>query len=295
MEALHRPVMLREALEFLDLGRARVAVDATCGEGGHTAAMLERMRSDAVLLAVDRDSEVLKVAETRLGGDARLRLIQASYAELPRLLDARRFGRADALLVDLGVGSFQLGRPERGFSFDSTTLDMRYDRTGPGPTAADFLAGAAEEEIARVLYEFGEERRSRRIARAIVERRERSRMETGAELAALVQRVLGRRGRIHPATRTFQALRIFVNRELEHLERLLESLPDILSEGGRFVALSFHSIEDRLLKRALRGYAESKRMRLLTKKVVRPTAEEVRLNRRARSARLRAAEMLRCG
>ena len=289
--AVHLPVMVSEVVSFLNLQRARLVVDGTCGEGGHSEVILRHLSSDARLLLLDRDPEILEVARMRLGGDRRVRFAVGSYADVEDILNSFGFGKCDSFLVDLGMSGYHIERGDRGFGFDSDRLDMRFNRSC-GVSADEFLATASAEEIERVLREFGEERFARRVAKAIVSERKREPINSGKRLARLIERVVGRRGRIHPATRTFQALRIWVNDELEHLKRFLGSLERVLGRGARFVSIAFHSLEDRLIKRALSEYAEGGFMRILTKKVVRPTAEEVKRNPRARSARLRAAEVL---
>ena len=284
-------MMVSEVVSFLNLQKARLVVDGTCGEGGHSEVILGHLSPDATLLLLDRDPEILEVARMRLGGDRRVRFAVGSYADTEKILNSFGFGKCDALLVDLGMSAYHIERKDRGFGFDSGRLDMRYDRRS-GVSAEEFLASASVEEIERVLREFGEERFAWRIAKAIVSERKREPINSGKRLARLVERVVGRRGRIHPATRTFQALRIYVNNELGHLRRFLGGLDKVLGRGARFVSIAFHSLEDRLIKRALSEYAEGGFMRILTKKVVRPTVEEVKRNPRARSARLRAAEVL---
>ena len=276
----HAPVLVDAVTGFL-AGRGTV-VDMTLGAGGHTEALLaagvERV------IGVDRDPTALSLAAQRLEvfGD-RVHLIRSTFAAVE--VD----GPVDGILYDLGVSSMQLDRPERGFGYrQDGPLDMRMG--GEGPSAADLVNELPEEELANVIFEFGGEHRSRRIARAVVRARERSPIETTDALARVVAGALGRRpGGPHPARRTFQALRIAVNRELEELDASLPQAVELLAPGGRVVVLAYHSLEDRIVKRA---FLEDERLLRLTKKPVMPGPDEIAANPRARSARLRAAERL---
>jgi 16S rRNA (cytosine1402-N4)-methyltransferase len=289
----HVPVMRAEVVAALAPGRGGLFVDGTVGLGGHASALLEA--GAGRLIGIDRDADALAIARERLErwGD-RVELVHADYRQLPSVLDARAIDRVDAILADLGVSSLQLDAAGRGFSFQrDEPLDMRMDRSA-GPTAADLVAALPEQELADVIFRFGEERYSRRIARAIVEARVHQPIATTGELAALVRRAVPRRGYspIHPATRTFQALRIRVNGELEGLDRFVEDGCRRLAPGGRLAMIAFHSLEDRVVKHTLRRLAadDTMSLRLLTKKPQRPTEAEVAANPRSRSAHLRAAE-----
>jgi len=267
-------------------------VDGTLGAGGHAAALLERCAPDGRLLATDRDAETLDRAPRGLAGSGRAELVHADFRELPALLDERG-ARPDGVLLDLGVSSLQLDDPERGFSFRADgPLDMRLDRSR-GETAADLVHGLAECDLADLIYRYGEERASRRVARAIVRARERQPLATTGELAAVVRRVVprGRRFGLDPATRTFQALRIAVNRELEGLGDALRALAARLAPGGRLAVIAFHSLEDREVKHGFRALARDG-FRLLTRKPIRPGEAERIANPRSRSARLRGLERL---
>ncbi len=275
--------MVHEVVGFLE-GRKTV-VDMTLGAGGHAAALLtagvERV------IGVDRDPSALASATERLSsfGD-RFHTVRARFSEIEEVdVD----GAVDGVLFDLGVSSMQLDRPERGFSYrDDGPLDMRMG--DEGPTAADLVNGLPEKELADLIFRFGEEPRSRRIAGAIVRARSRDRIETTDQLAGVVVSAVGRRpGGPHPARRTFQALRIAVNRELEELAASLPQAVELLAPGGRVVVIAYHSLEDRVVKRAFR---EDDRLAILTKKPMQPTLEEIRANPRARSAKLRAAERI---
>lgn len=285
----HEPVLLRETLELLAVRPGGSYADGTVGLGGHAAAVLRRSAPDGRLLAVDRDREALELSRERLAEfGSRVRLEHADWKDLPALFGEER---PQGVLLDLGVSSLQLDTPERGFSFRADgPLDMRMDRTG-GPTAADVVNRMPEAELADVLYQLGEEHASRRIARAIVRARQRVHLRTTGELADLVRGAAGRpRGRgLDPATLTFQALRIYVNRELEGLRPALEAIADRLAPGGRLAVIAFHSLEDREVKNAFRDLARGD-YRLLTRKPLRPSDEEVARNPRARSARLRGLE-----
>ncbi|HZH89418.1 MAG TPA: 16S rRNA (cytosine(1402)-N(4))-methyltransferase RsmH [Pyrinomonadaceae bacterium] len=314
-DAPHRPVLLTESVRYLAPERGGLFVDATLGLGGHSEALLEAS-PDVRVIGIDRDPEALELARARLAvfGE-RFHAAHANFKEIADVLaDASKVagaGELSGVLADLGVSSLQFDAAERGFSFrHDAPLDMRMDARGEEETAAELLARLPEEEIARIIFEYGEERKSRRIARWLVERREEGRpVETTADLAALVARAVGykRTDRIHPATRTFQALRIAVNGELEGLEAFLEASIDLLQPSGRLAIISFHSLEDRIVKRALRrlsGQCECDRrlpvcacnarraVEILTRRPVTPTDAELVENPRARSAKLRACRKL---
>ena len=289
----HVPVMRAEVVHALAPERGGLFVDCTLGLGGHAAAVLEAGANR--LIGIDRDADALAIARERLAPWAeRIELVHSDYREIGDLLGARGIGSVDGILADLGVSSLQFDGEGRGFSFQrDEPLDMRMDRSA-GPTAADLVADLPEEELANLIYRFGEERYSRRIAHAIVEARRTGPVSTTAQLAGIVRRAVPRRGYspIHPATRTFQALRIGVNQELEGLDQFLERACRLLAPGGRLVVLAFHSLEDRVVKQTLRQLAadEARVFRLLARKAGQPTEEEVAVNPRARSARLRAVE-----
>jgi 16S rRNA (cytosine1402-N4)-methyltransferase len=286
--ALHEPVLLAESLELLAVRPGGFWVDGTVGAGGHAEAILKRSAPDGRLFAADRDAEALaEAAQTLAPFGERATLLQADYRELPGLLGEP----PDGILLDLGVSSLQLDRAERGFSLKSDgPLDMRMDQRG-GRTAADVVNRLPETELADIIYRYGEERAARRIARRIVEGRRRSPFRTTLQLADVVRSAARRpRGRgIDPATLTFQALRIYVNRELEGLGDALDRLARRLAPRGRLAVIAFHSLEDREVKQAFRSLATAG-FRLLTRKPVRPGEDEVRRNPRSRSARLRAVE-----
>ncbi|MFQ5723260.1 MAG: 16S rRNA (cytosine(1402)-N(4))-methyltransferase RsmH [Terriglobia bacterium] len=292
MASVHIPAMVEEVLRFLAVKPEGVYVDATVGTGGHAAAILERLTTGR-LIGVDKDPMALEFAQERLKPYQRdLQLVRSSYAQLPQVLEQVGSGPVDGLLADLGVSSLQLDAPERGFSFRRPgPLDMRMDPASP-VTAADIVNRARESELAELLGRYGEERHAKKIARQIVGSRP---VRDTLHLAQVVTGTRKPKGRqkLHPATRTFLALRIAVNREQEELEQFLLRVPVYLKLGGRVVILSYHSLEDRLVKHRFRQQAAAHELRLLTKKVVRPTPGEVRANPRVRSARLRAAERIR--
>jgi 16S rRNA (cytosine1402-N4)-methyltransferase len=301
LERMHLPVMRDAVLAGLALRRDGRYLDGTFGRGGHARAILERLDADGRLLLMDRDPEAIAHARREFAADTRVAIRHANFCELGAW-DAARVG-LDGVLLDLGVSSPQLDDAARGFSFQSDApLDMRMD-PGAGIGAAEYLAQADEREIADVLYRFGEERMSRRIAHAIVARRAETPLRTTRELAELVERALGRRERRkHPATRTFQALRLHVNDELGSLERALPAAVSALKPGGRLAVISFHSLEDRIVKHFIRGEAAAPArsglppvpkqvppLRAVGRRQ-RPDAAEIARNPRARSAVLRVAE-----
>jgi 16S rRNA (cytosine1402-N4)-methyltransferase len=283
-EALHSPVLVEEVVELLS--QAETVVDATIGAGGHAAALLEA--GVGHVIGMDRDPEALAVAGERLAGYGdRVRLLEGRFGELEEVLRAAGVEHADGVLLDLGVSSMQLDRAERGFSYRADApLDMRM---GEGDrTAADVVNTSPQEELQRIIGELGEERFAGRIAAAIVRARTRSPIESTRELAAVVAAAVPkRRGGPHPARRTFQAIRIEVNREIEELAASLPRAVRLLAPEGRIAVIAYHSLEDRAVKRFL---LSEESLRILTKKPLRPSAAEASRNPRARSARLRAAE-----
>jgi len=290
---MHTPVLLREVLDLLRPKPGQRFVDATIGLGGHAEALVARLMPGGRLLGLDRDEEALAAARTRLGElGGHVEWVHGDFRDIAEHAARAGLAGADGVLLDLGVSSFQVDTARRGFSFTvEGPLDMRMDASG-GTPAAELIRRISAPELERILRDFGEERFARRIARAIVERRRE--LRTTRDLAALVERVVPRRERrIHPATRTFQALRIAVNDELGALERALATLPRWLGPGGRVAIISFHSLEDRIVKQAFRAYERAGAVTVVTRKPVRPSAEEVEANPRSRSARLRVAEKVR--
>jgi 16S rRNA (cytosine1402-N4)-methyltransferase len=292
----HVPVLLEESLEFLAVRPGGVYADATLGLGGHSAEIARRLGAKGKLIAFDRDPEAMSKAQARLaavadelGGEMpAFEYVSRAFSEIAEVIAP---GTLDGLLADFGVSSLQLDEAHRGFSFRAEgPLDMRMDPRSE-LTAEQVVNQADEEELANLIYEFGEERRSRRIARAIVRARP---ISTTAELARVVSAVAPpiKGEKIHPATRTFQALRIRVNDELQEIQSLLKSAGSLLKPGGRVVLISFHSLEDRLVKDALRDGAKAGQFELLTKKPVVATEQESLRNPRSRSAKLRAAKKI---
>jgi len=283
--------MLAEVQRLLDIKPGETIVDGTIGPGGHAEAMGRALGTDGMLLGLDRDVLMAARARERLAAscECEVRVVAANFSQLADHLEAAGRSSADAVLLDLGVASPQIDDPARGFSYRSAgPLDMRMNGS-QGLSAADWINQVTEKELADVLYELGDECFSRRIARAIVRARSTSPIRGTAELAETIRRAVPRRPRrLHPARRSFQAIRIFVNREMEHLERFLEYLPRLLNPGGRCAIISYHSLEDRRVKNAFRDGVKSGVYEALTKKPLRPALKETRTNPRSRSARLRA-------
>ena len=291
----HYPVLLEEVLEHLQVDPAGTYLDCTLGDGGYAAAILKRLTTGR-LIAVDRDAEALERARQRLQDyEDQVEYIQACYSEIAGLVrtESPAWAAVEApfqgIVADLGISRRHLDDPARGFSFlREGGLDMRMDQR-QALTADQIVNHYQERQLADLIYQYGEERRSRRIARAIVRGRP---VPSTVRLAEIIERAVPRspRQKIHPATRTFQALRIAVNSELEELEGLLKTAPLLLAPGGRMVVVSFHSLEDRLVKWAFRGWAEKQVLEILTKRVVRPSERELNENAASRSAKLRAAQ-----
>ena len=285
---IHVPVCLDEIVEWLAPQPGGIFADGTLGGGGHTRALAERVGPEGLIIAMDRDPKALDAAEVSLAGMP-VNLVHSNYCDLPEILEQMEIEAVDGILLDLGLSSDQLEDRTRGFSFSTEgPLDLRFDPTR-GKSAAQLVNRLSAEHLADLIYQYGEERYSRRIARKIVERRRSKPIETSQELAELVRRCIPRRGpqRIDPATRTFQALRIAVNEELKSLEIALRRMPDCLRPGGRLAIISFHSLEDRPVKEAFRN---DERLNVLTNRPIRPSDDEVTRNPRARSAKLRIAE-----
>lgn len=281
----HIPVLAEEVLRLLDPRPGDRGLDATIGAGGHAERILERILPGGFLLGIDRDEEAVRRASDRFRElRAGVLVVHENFANVRRVVLRSRLEPLDLILADLGLSSDQLDAPERGFSFQRDgPLDMRMSGAGPR-TAGDLVNGLPEKELADLIRAFGEERHARRIARRIAERRP---LRTTRELAAVVASALPKRDRIHPATRTFLALRIAVNDELDNLERFLHDAPDLLAPGGRLAVIAYHSLEDRRVKQAFRQRGSRGGFEILTRKPIRPSREEVLRNPRARSAKLR--------
>jgi len=287
----HQPVMTAEIRTLLEDLNPSLVVDATVGTGGHAAMVLEH--TAACVIGIDRDESALEVARDRLRiYGQRVTFHHRNFSAIDQLLDQVLDCRADAIIADFGLSSFALDNPDRGLSFRyDGPLDMRMDSSS-GIRAREIVNEENETELARIIFEYGEERAARRIARMIVEARRRAPIETTGELRAIVERALGagRRGKVHPATRTFQALRIRVNRELEALGEFLEKAPQRLARSGRLITVSYHSLEDRPIKERFRELVRSGEFIAATGKPLRPSDDEVRRNPRSRSARLRCIQ-----
>lgn len=302
MTRWHVPVMREEVLHHLDCHPGGIYVDGTVGMGGHAAAILERITPDGILVGIDWDEDSLHIAREHLVPFGnRVILIKGNFADLPLILQELKFEEVDGVLLDLGISSYHLEQSGRGFSFkQDEILDMRIDKQNP-LTARHIVNRFPERELEKIIREYGEERWARRIAKVIGRQREREPLNTAVQLASLVASAIPRKfhpANIHPATRTFQALRIAVNRELENLARAIPGVVSLLKPGGRLCIISFHSLEDRIVKKkfqemeqtGLRG--ERPVLRRITRKPVIPSPEECAANPRARSAKLRVAERL---
>jgi len=303
-EGYHLPVLPKEVVELMEAGPGKFIIDGTLGGGGHSEMLLN---TGADVMGVDRDPEALAHAGERLSKfGSRFSTFHGNFSEIPSSPKILNGELADGLLLDLGVSSRQLDSAERGFSFmREGPLDMRM---GPNATmtAAELVNHSSEEEIAKIIYTFGEETRSRRIANAIVTQREKKNFETTTELAACIEKAIGRKGRIHPATKSFQAIRMAINEELESLSSILSSASKVLKPGGRLLIITFHSLEDRMVKRFLRHHSQPYIddptwpearpnpdciFRLISRKAISATPQEVSTNPRARSAKLRVAQL----
>ncbi len=287
----HLPVMPDEVLEWLQPEAGKTILDGTLGLGGHSSLIAEKLGETGRLIGLDRDENAIALATARLSDvPCLVEIYHSRYSEMSAVLERIGVSGVDGVLLDIGVSSMQLDRAERGFSFmRDGPLDMRMDESR-GMTAADIVMSYSEEELARIIYEYGEERFSRKIARAVVEYRKQNKITTTLQLAGIIEKVIPRRGKIHPATRTFQGLRIEVNQELQELQTGIEAAVKVLNPGGRLVLITFHSLEDRIAKYRTRELAEAGVITLVKKKVIKPSYQECQINRRARSAKLRVVE-----
>ena len=310
-QPVHQPVLLREAVEQLAVRSGWVCVDATAGEGGHSLALLQASAPLGRVLGIDRDPRSLSRAEERLSqfGD-RFIPVQGTYADMDQLAQGANIAQVDGVLLDLGLSSWQLEAAGAGFSFQrDEPLDMRFDPNGTGPDAAELVNTLSEDELRKLLFQYGEEPRARTIARTLVQARQGNPIRTTGRLVELLRAIpgLGRGRRTHPATRTFQALRIAVNDELTNLEAGIKAAIGLLKPEGRLVVIGYHSLEDRLVKQTLAYQATNcicpaqipvcvcnhrATVRIINRRIIRPAAEEVAANPRSRSARMRVAEKL---
>jgi len=307
----HIPVLLKEVIEYLNLKenkeafrfaqepcffatlRNKIIIDCTIGEGGHAKKILESLGPSGILLGIDQDQDALVAARECLAPfGKRVDLIWGNFIDLEKILREKGIEGVDGILFDLGVSSLQLNRKERGFSFlREGPLDMRMNKA-QRINASHLINKTSYKKLQNILYEFGEERWAKRIARAIVREREKTPVTTTTQLARIIERAVPYRGRIHPATRTFLALRLRINGELENLREALPPTVDSLKKKGRICIISYHSLEDRIVKNSFKDFAHQGKLKILTKKPITPTIEEVRVNPRSRSAKLRVGERI---
>ena len=285
---MHVPVLIKEVLEYLDLKPNQNFIDATVGDGGHAAAILEKTSPNGKLLAIDRDSGSIIRARSKLEEFGnRVLFINDSFGNLEKIARENDFGLANGILFDFGMSSSQLENSGRGFTFTKDEiLDMRYDVKTP-ITAEDVVNRYSEKELTEVLKKFGEEPHAIKVARAIIQNRRKERIKTTGELTKIIDKTMRKRGRLHPSTLVFQALRIEVNQELAEIEKSLKIVLEILKKGGRSAFISFHSLEDRLIKNWSKDLGKLGIIKILNKKPIRASLEEIRINPRSRSAKLR--------
>ncbi len=291
MEIIHIPVMREEVLEALDLKSAGTYVDATLGLGGHAIGILQRAEG-CTLIVIERDENSISIARERLKGYQNVHLIKDRFSNMKEVVHSLGYERVNGVILDVGVSTLHLKAEERGFSFMTDgPLDMRMDQ-GSELTAEYVVNNYKEKDLADIIYQYGDERFSRRIAKSIVYNRQKKRITTCKELEEIVFKAVGRRGKIHPATRTFQAIRIEVNSELDELSKAVDSGVELLAEKGRLCVLSYHSLEDRIVKNAFKKLAKEGLLRIITKKPIVPEREEQKLNPSSRSAKFRVAEKI---
>lgn len=286
----HKPVLFEETFRYLELQPGAIVVDGTLGGGGHAEAILERIGSNGLLIGLDQDEEAIERCRDRFKGRENVRIYHSNYRRINEVLKELNVSQVDAVLLDVGISSFQIDEAERGFSFQKEgPLDMRMNST-EGPTAADLVNDLPAKELDKILFEWGEERQARKITKVICDRRAKRRFETTLDLASTIEAVIPRQGRLHPATRTFQGLRIAVNDELGALEDGLRFGFESLAAGGKMAVICFHSLEERLVKNYFRDKMRSLEGMLINKKPITPTIDEIRDNPRSRSAKLRVIE-----
>lgn len=291
MAIIHVPVMREEVLGALELKSSGIYIDATLGLGGHAKGILQRA-GGCTLIGIDRDENAIEIARERLKSYQKVHLIKNKFSNMKDVVNNLGYEKVNGILLDVGVSTLHLKAEGRGFSFlRDEPLDMRMDQCSD-LTAEKVVNSYKEKDLADVIYQFGEERYSRRIAKSIVFARRKNRITSCKELATIIERAVGRRGRIHPATRTFQALRIEVNGELDELSKAVDSGAELLEEQGRFCVLSYHSLEDRIVKNAFKKLAKEGLFRIITKKPMVPEREEQKLNPSSRSAKLRVSEKI---
>lgn len=291
MEISHIPVMREEVLEALELKSSGIYVDATLGLGGHAVGILQRTEG-CTLIGIDRDESAIRIAKERLKGYQKVYFVKEKFSNLKEVVNKLGYEKVDGIILDAGVSTLHLKAEDRGFSFMTDgPLDMRMDQSSD-LTAEEVVNNYKEKDLADVIYQYGDERYSRRIAKSIVYNRRKKRITTCKELEEIVYKAVGRRGKIHPATRTFQAIRIEVNSELDELSKAVDSGAELLEKQGRFCVLSYHSLEDRIVKNAFRKLAKEGLFRIITKKPMVPERAEQKLNPSSRSAKLRVAEKI---
>ena len=290
----HIPVLIDEVIETTNPKPGEFFIDGTLGSGGHAEEIIKRLTPDGIFLGIDWDRSSLEEAKIKLGEyGIRKIFLNENYASLSNILQRYNLPKAEGLLLDLGFSSMQIEESGKGFSFQKDEpLDMRYNPNESKETAAEFINRATQDELARILWEYGEERQSRQIAKSIIEERRKEKILTTKQLVEIIEKTKKRQGKIHPATQTFQALRIYINQELENLQGVLKEIEGIVKEGGRIVVISFHSLEDRTIKQAFKKLEKEGRGRRINKKVIQPSWEEVQKNPRSRSAKLRALSLL---
>jgi len=301
MKLSHKPVMLSEIIKYLQPKKGDVIVDCTVGTGGHSYELAKLILPEGRLIGIDRDKEALNLADERLRGFGNYNLVHQNFKNIDAILRELNIEKVDGLLLDLGLSSFQLDNPQRGFSFKASGyLDMRMDRES-SITAFDLVNNLAGEELEKIFREYSQERYARRIAESIIKARQEGAITTTIQLADIIKKAIpsrrgfpsrSRRGSIHPATRVFQALRIVVNQELENLLVVLSKAIDFLKLGARICVLSFHSGEDRLVKNEFKKFSRLGILNILTKKPITPSEKEISINPRARSAKLRVGEKI---
>ncbi len=291
-DLLHKPVMVEEVLDYLNPQTGQVILDCTVGGGGHASKILDKIKPNGLLIGIDKDLEILQLAKQNLSKTGRsFRLFHADYSDFSEVLSQAEINMVNGILLDLGSSSMQFDQADRGFSFAKEgPLDMRMDRSH-GITAKDLIHRLSEQKLEELFSKYGEERWSRRIARAILKEENDTGITSTKQLANIIERVVPRgKSKIHPATRVFQALRIAVNKELESLEAFLNKIHNYMTLGARIVVISFHSLEDRIVKNKFSERARQNIFQILTKKPITPSEHEIERNIRSRSAKLRAAE-----
>lgn len=288
-QSYHQSVLIKEVLNYLDPKEGDLVVDCTFGFGGHSAEILKKIGPSGRIIGIEQDDEIYKKVRGSL--DKRIELVNDNFINIVSILKDRKIDKVDRILFDLGLSSYHYDELGLGFSFKDESLDMRLDRFS-GDTAADIVNYMKESELADLIYQYGEEYKSRRIAKAIVDARRKKKIESARELSQIISAAAGRSGRINPATKTFQALRIAVNNELTNLERVISEAVDLLEEGGRIAIISFHSLEDRIVKKEFLKLQSENKITIISKKPLVASYAETRENPRSRSAKLRVAERI---